>query len=213
MLSKTNICSFLLISLLAFSATTKAITIDFNDSPGGLYNFDYGDVRFSARCIFIYHPSNGYLDSGYIATNPSGCVPGPGRNENFLGEDYLDEISFSYESLIYVDYSGRPFSLESVFAIAGKDYMGNEMPFSGISVTSSKGPVAGTSGLSRETSFFNGPNSKGISWVIFEIPYFGHHQAGIDNLELRIPMPEPHALSLMLIGAAGVVVMRRKHSA
>lgn len=222
-ISKNNFLFFAIaIALLFVSSSSNAIVLDFDGGgeiifdgryDGGGINFTYKGARISILCSLNFWGSGGYLDTGYLATHPSGCGQEEIRNPSFLGSHLpeLDDLPAD-RALIYIDYNGIPFSLESIVGVHGHSYgdVISPNPTGSITIASSKGDFTGFSSNTQEVIRLNDPMFRGIKWAMFDIQYYGYNTTGIDNIELRIPMPEPYTLVLIIIGLVGVAVTARR---
>jgi hypothetical protein len=137
------------------------------------------------------------LDFGFAARNP-----------DFLGAA-VPKPPISSNNFLYVDYSGRPFTLQSLFPV-GVD-PGEFSRFLNIRVQSSKGgdvvltfPVL---------TAFVGPEWTEIDWLLFVTAFDpGAPDFGIDHITFAVPaaVSEPATLPLLLISLLMWVYMRVK---
>lgn len=117
-------------------------------------------------------------------------------NAEFLGpQQYQQTGSFHARSVLWVDYGGAEFSLDSLFIALG-----------GWTLTSSNGGYfeATTHGTG---SSFAGHEWTGIEWLLFVNDGSTDYMAFAD-MEFRVP--EAGSLPLVAVGLAGLCLIRRR---
>jgi hypothetical protein len=206
-----------LVALLSgpMAAHPSTITLDFDDLASGSSwtqlnsNLEYQGFRFSPNCLLVEVPANVFpgedYDSAWIGTSGVCYLSAEEYgNNDFLGPESLRAVrgGTPVERVIWIDYGGRPFSLESVV---------NIYDFS--TWTSSKGGyhvrtgLEGCQGVTCSVSF-DGGEWKGIQWAMFSIGLGTGPPFGFDNLKIKVP--EPGTVALLGLGLAGLVFTRRR---
>jgi hypothetical protein len=165
-----------------------AVTLDFNSDPTQCCvhgNYVRGGFRLSPINHYDIVPSGGYLNSTYLGWDFTS-----NDNPDFLGPP-------GFGSRLYLDYSGTPFTLQSLFPVGVAP---NQFVKIGLLVQSSKG---GSAVLEDPLlTAFVGPEWTAIDWLLITRSVdSGTPDMGIDQLTFAVPaaVSEPATLYLLLI--------------
>jgi hypothetical protein len=116
-----NVAALLLGAFASLPARAAVVLIDFEDlTPGTFYsNTVIDSFRFSPNCHYDLLPAGfspaGYEQSAWIGFDGSGCLSGGTYNAAFLGPAEYHFANSPQHMVLWVDYLGHPFTLESVF--------------------------------------------------------------------------------------------------
>lgn len=182
------------------------ITLDFEDQTTGAIitsNLHIGRFRFSPNSHYdLLPPSSGPDNvnhpSQWIGFDGNGCC-----NQNYLGTR-----PSPFAPVLWVDYSGTPFTFLGLDPVA--DMRGDW------SVTSSSGgsfynPFDNP--MPNDHVDFSGAQWTNIRWLLFRDVAQGGFPVGFDNITFRVPdrsLPEPGTMLLVGLGLASIAIVRRK---
>lgn len=207
-----------LLLVIGSQAAARLVTLDFeNLAPTGTgqsSNVVIDGFRFSPNCHYDAVPAsnspnafvNGYQNTGWIGTDSSGCYTS--INPEFLGPAEYAPTPGQLPSaaVLWIDYFGQTFSLESVF-----------LNFSGLQIATSRGglytaplpnPPAGYPVVT-----FNSPLFDEVQWVMLIVRNSGA-PLGLDHMTFQVAdamqIPEPASGALAGVALAMLMVARRR---
>lgn len=196
------VAALLLFLGLPLGVNAGQVVLDFEEATPGFYasNYIHDGFRLSPNCHFdLLGPGGslqGYAGSNWMGFDGSAC--GSTFNSSYLRPGASTGIGAGPE--IWMDYSGRPFSLESIF-----------LNSPAVTVHSSKGGVyrLPIDLIGPRVVSFSGGDWQGIQWILFEQwgADVGAPQ-GFDQIVLRVPAPGSAAL--LVLGLVTAFVARRR---
>lgn len=198
------------------------ITADFDSVPTQIFqrhNYEEAGFRFSPCSDFAITDYNPVYPAeppspewqGYEGTQFF-SFQNAGPNPEYLGDEDCS-VGTSRQGLLYIDNSGRPFSLVSFYGILVNRYM---------EVYSSKGgylqasqillpgdPPCGSAIYWCPTILdFSGPDWTGIKWLKFVAG--NDIYTGFDHITFRAGVPEPGTFALFTVGLVSLGLSRRR---
>lgn len=189
---------------LPFGAHAGQVLLDFEEvAPAYVVTTNYlrDGFRLSPSCHYdLVAPGGdhqGFAGSQWMGFDGSTC--GYNFNSNYLRP--AGPLGYGAGPEIWMDYSGRPFSLESIF-----------LNSTAVTIHSSKGGVyrLPVDLIGPRVVSFSGGDWQGIQWILFE--QWGGADAGapqgFDQMVLRVP--EPGTAALLALGFIAVSVARRR---
>lgn len=199
------IATSLLLAGLPLGANAGQVVLDFEEATPGFYpsNYIHDGFRLSPNCHYdLLGPGGslqGYAGSNWMGFDGSACSPG----YSTINADYLRPgapTGYGAGPEIWMDYSGRPFSLESIF-----------LNSPAVTIHSSKGGVyrLPIDLIGPRVVSFSGGDWQGIQWILFE--QWGADAGapqGFDQIVLRVPAPGTAAL--LALGLITAFVARRR---
>lgn len=189
---------------LPAGAGAGQLVLDFEEpvpSAGALVhasNYAYSGFRLSPNCHYdIVAPGgtlHGYEGSTWMGFDGSACYP-----EGTFNTDYLRPgapTGYGAGPEIWMDYSGHPFSLASLF-----------LNSTDVTIHSSKGGLytLPLDAAGPRVVSFSGDEWRGIQWILFE--QWGADAGapqGFDQVVLQVAAPHTAALLALGIVAAGM---------
>ncbi len=186
---------------LPFGANAAIVVLDFEEAGPGFYTTNYSrdGFRLSPNCHYdLLGPGGslqGFEGSNWMGFDGSAC--GDRYNTDYLRPGA--QMGYGMGPEIWMDYSGRPFSLESIF-----------LNSRAVTIHSSKG---GAYSLPldllgpREVSL-SGGEWQGIKWLLFTLQPDPGAPQGFDQIVLRVPLPG--TLALLVVGFIALRVGPRR---
>jgi len=177
--------------LAAPTAHAALVSINFDSAEAYVVGANYLDsgFRFSPNLHYDI-----WGDTKYMGFDAAG---GGMTNPDFLGAEAVSQVSLpSYPAYLYIDFDGKPFSLESLTIVTRVWGM-----------VSSKGATfAPDLTPNPYDATFDSSGWKGIKWLLLYTD--AGMPEGFDNFVARVP--EPGSLALIGLGFSGLAALRRR---